>query len=391
MLLLDDMYDPPLSLETRDQILSQLLPRFERLSYVELQNCWDRFNRAVLLRAILAHPNVISVLVHDLPHESMHDLDLSKVILDHRTSLSSVFDPEFKKCLNHGMRVMELQLDNPKILASAKFKLRTFPQLTTIKIVGFIPASFSWLPNLSLNHPTLNELWLHDFHQRHLDRRTPPFISSFVETSQQMNLTQSFKIKKIGLRRTIPLSSRRWYVMGLTLSVFNTSLIEILTLVASSFPKLEALTLGPDCSYGPKATYRFSDVATVLGQFSCLRTLSLVEPSRILNFRSDEFFPLVRPVEPANTIDVLYARVETGTLWYASRLARDVRSLDTIHFDDMGYTHDTQDHWALRGWLHVLNGDREVRGTVERDTFLSRKISLETRMLPPSLLALEVF
>ncbi|KAJ3824814.1 hypothetical protein F5880DRAFT_1505945 [Lentinula raphanica] len=382
-LLLDEKFDHPASLfETGEQMLCQILPQFEHLRYVELR-CSDK---TVLYRAILAHPKVTSVLVYDLPPESMHDLDLSKVILDSHPLYSSTSDAHFESCLKHGMKVMELHLFRSEILTPG-FELKTFPGLMKIELTDFLPASYDWLSVLSSNHSTLNELWLSDIHKGDLTRRTPPFISSFLKESQQSNLQKSLKVEEIGLCRTGAQFPQGSYIMGLTLNIASISLIDILTLVASSFPKLEALTLCPHSDPAPKATYHFNDIATVLRQFLCLRSLSLEDPFRILNFGNDESFIPIRPVDSSSVIDVIYARAETGVLWYASRIAKEVKSLDAIHFDESGFTHDGQESWYLFGWLHVLNGNRDVGGTIRRIAdHPSREVFLETRMLPPGLL-----
>ncbi|KAJ3723351.1 hypothetical protein C8R42DRAFT_720473 [Lentinula raphanica] len=388
-LLLDEKFDHPASLsETGEQMLCRILPQFQHLRHVELR-CSDK---TVLYRAILAHPKVTSVLVHDLPPESMHDLDLSKVILDGHPLYSSTSDAHFESCLDHGMRVMELHLFRSEILTPG-FELKTFPGLTKIEITDFLPASYDWLSVLSSNHSTLNELWLSDVHKGDLTRHTPPFISSFLKESQRLNLQKFLKVKEIGLCRTGAQFLQGSYVMGLTLSIASTSLIDILRPVVSSFPKLEALTLCPlsGLAHAPKATYHFIDIATVLRQFLCLRSLSLEDPLRILNFGNDKYFTPIRPVDSSSVVDVLYARAETGLLWYASRIAKEIKTLDTIYVNESGFSHDGQESWCLLGWLHVLNSNRDVGGTLRRITHgFGDAVLLETRMLPPGLLAMDV-
>ncbi|KAJ3969549.1 hypothetical protein EV361DRAFT_341307 [Lentinula raphanica] len=377
--------------ETGEQILLQILPQLEQLCHVELCYCPTITN---LFKAILAHPKITSVLVHQLPHESMHDSDLSKVILNEQNLFSPPSDAHFENCLKHGMRVMELQLYESEILAP-EFELMTFPGLTKIEIIGFLPASFSWLSVLSSTHPTLNELQLSQLSgcKRDFTRHTPPFISSFLTESQRLNLQKSLKVREIGIRRTSTQFSQGCYVMRLTLAVASTSLLDILTLVVTSFPKLEALTLCPRNRHGPQAAHHFNyhDIATVLRQFLCLRTLSLRKIFRLLDFGNDESFLPIRPVDSSNMLDVICSRAETGLLWYASQIAKDMRSLDAILIDESGYTDDSRERWCLRGWLDVLNGNRDVGGTIQRSPrCLGREILLETRMLPLGLLAMDV-
>ncbi|KAJ3831129.1 hypothetical protein F5878DRAFT_667890 [Lentinula raphanica] len=235
------------------------------------------------------------------------------------------------------------------------------------------PISFWFLSVLSSTHSTLQELWFVDDYCCNLDTYMPPFLSSFIETSRCRDLKQFFMITGIGLRRALGQSLQEWIVIGLTVqTTYNSSaqacsgsLIKILALVASSFLKLENLTL--DCN-GHGATYCINNLARALGQFSSLRSLSLDEVYKRLDFGDDNFLPPALRVNPTNEIEIKRARAQAGLYWFSSRVAREGKSLDTIHISDMGDERvvegDFWSEWNLRGWLYVLNSSRDIEGTL---------------------------
>ncbi|KAJ3711063.1 hypothetical protein C8R42DRAFT_369037 [Lentinula raphanica] len=125
-----------------------------------------------------------------------------------------------------------------------------------------------------------------------------------------------------------------------------------------------------------------------LGRFSSLRTLSLHGVFKLLNFKSNTSLPPVRRVNPKDAFDAVLARAETGILLFASRVAREVRSLETIYVKDKGYENPTYSigkFWRLVGWLHITNSSRDVVGTLRRaanEACLNSEVSLVTGMLP---------
>ncbi|KAJ3744551.1 hypothetical protein EV360DRAFT_76578, partial [Lentinula raphanica] len=208
-------------------------------------------------------------------------------------------------------------------------------------------------------------------------------LASFIEESRRQHLRQFFIIKRIGLRRaeTHDQSSQEC-----------TSLIEILSPVASSFLKLEALDLGLK---NHEYKYHVNDLARVLGRFSSLKTLSLSGLYKLLDFGNTNPLPPIRQVDSTNAVDMELTSAETGVLWYTSRIAKEVTCLDTIHIQDMGdeiltgVRPLTTHKWRISGWLRVIivmDGERGIGGTLSRVTcpaFLEPEVSLETRMLLP--------
>ncbi|KAJ3765194.1 hypothetical protein FB446DRAFT_760756 [Lentinula raphanica] len=251
------------------------------------------------------------------------------------------------------------------------------------------PFSFAFLPVLSSTHPTLQTFWLFDEYGHYFPHHTPPFMSSFIEESQRQGLRKFFKIEHgVALRRDLGQTSPVWYIMSLTLTTTSasTSLIEVLTLVASSFPKLEMLTLNLN---DHQSTYQINDLAAALGLFLSLRTLFLDGVSNPLNLQaSHDFLPPVRQVDTANASDVSHSRVEI--LWLTSLVAKAAKNLDIINIKDgRGYEQENgktlKECSRLEGWLHVLNGNRDISGTLDRQmerVYPSTHVSLDTRMLP---------
>ncbi|KAJ3836121.1 hypothetical protein F5878DRAFT_690523 [Lentinula raphanica] len=94
--------------EVGEQIVSRILPQLEQLLDVKLAGCLKRTD---LLKTMIAHPTVTSVLVNVLPNVSMCDLDLSKVILN-RASSEWPLSP-LEQYFDRGMRLLSLILEPP--------------------------------------------------------------------------------------------------------------------------------------------------------------------------------------------------------------------------------------------------------------------------------------
>ncbi|KAJ3726793.1 hypothetical protein C8R42DRAFT_707652 [Lentinula raphanica] len=337
------------------------IPRLKQLFHVELRTCHVEPD---LLTTVLAHPTVTSVLVHDLPDESMCEVDLSKVILSSRIGWE--FCPTFQKYLNQGMRLRHLQVLLKPDSLDKQISCKGFPGLTeiTIRIDTTGPFIFSWLPVLSSSHPTLNEIWLSDNYS-HFVNHTPPFLASFIEKYHQRNLRNSYAIQHVGLCRAGQ-SSQEWHVMGLALraTLGTTSLIKMLKLIISSFPKLESLALNLD---GHLVKYKINEIASQLIQLSSLRAVYLEGFYERLFFKSRDKkrMSLTQGVQDTDTLE---GRVEHGLLLMASHLAKRVKTLDFIWIFDAGrisyYESDSihSSYWRLIGWLHVLNSNRDVGG-----------------------------
>ncbi|KAJ3730823.1 hypothetical protein C8R42DRAFT_17713 [Lentinula raphanica] len=351
--------------EEGEEILCQTLPKLTRLTHVELRSCNAR---ATLFDAALAHPTVTTVLVNELPRESLSDLDLSKVILD-EARMSDILFQNVEQCMDQGMRLKCLQILEPKSL-DVKFGSKHFKGLEQLRVsTGLEHICFSWLSSLSSTYPSLNELLLKNGRNLYSRHHTPPFISSFVEETRRQGLDEDFSIKYVSLRRIISQGTDDWHLISLTFATTfgSSSLIELLTLISSSFPKLESLTLNTEYH---RTSYRVDDLVSTFARFPSLRVLYLHRFRKQLDFGSgtERSMPSVQEVESAG-LEELISRVESGLLLFTSLLVKQVRSLDSIYIEDLGYEHEKTGSgrpWCSRGWLHVYNGERKLAGGVGR-------------------------
>ncbi|KAJ3763485.1 hypothetical protein EV360DRAFT_78355 [Lentinula raphanica] len=353
-------FDPGPS-QMEDQIIYRILPQLERPLCVELNWTFDSRPSRHFFLAIRGHPTITTVLVNLLPHKSMHDGDLSKVILAQATTpaygMSSL---SLRDCLTNGMGLACLELYNLDTL-DEELGIRTFPGLEELRIwMENIPLVTSWLPVFSSTHRALKKVWFLDDDQRCFAVHTPAFISSFDEETRREGLKASYTVKRIGLRRDIGHSSQEWYVMGLALSI-NTSLVEILMLVASSFPKLEdlSLDLGTD-----KGMYDIDDLSSVLARFSSLRVVHLHKVFDRLRFpsRNEKDMHQLRRIDYTSALAKFITRAESGILRYISLLAERVRSLDFFHVNELVIHEPGQGGYLVIGWLQVINSDQDVGG-----------------------------
>ncbi|KAJ3838049.1 hypothetical protein F5878DRAFT_620627 [Lentinula raphanica] len=361
----------------KDEDISRALHQFEQLLYVEL-----RYYGTALLRTLLAHPTVTSVLVSGLPDQSMHNEDLSKMVLRYHTPSESLH-PDLARCLNHGMKLSCLEFYAPDHeLLDTEFRSSTLPGLEEITIQLHdtdFPISFSWLSVLSSNHPTLNQLWLLDEESCYLNLHTPLFISSFEEKSVCQDLKRGFDVQRIGLRRAIGPSSQEWFVMAITLTATTatTSLIQMLALVASSFPRLETLTLNLDLH---EATYDTIELVSVFTQFTSLRTVFLCDLYKRLKFEPGDSFENDRCMPPLQVdcteLGALYQcdetiiRAASKILQFTSLLATQFRNMDFFYFEDDMTSEDEKSlphmhpgsgkRLYLRGMLPVRSSNRDV-------------------------------
>ncbi|KAJ3825058.1 hypothetical protein F5880DRAFT_1555447 [Lentinula raphanica] len=344
--------------EVGEQIVSRILLQLEQLLNVKLGGCSRRTD---LLRTMLAHPTVTSVLVDGVPDVSMDNHDLSKVILDRSISLTiSPFLPTFKQYSDRGMRLKCLSLTYPYL--DNGLQALNLPGLEAIEIfMSSAPISFSWLSQVLSTHSTLNELWLFRVDPDDLIHNAPPLLSSLVEVIRQEGLRDALVIMDVGLRRAKPIgpSSQEWHVTELYLGLTGHSLIEQLSFLASSFPKLEILSLELERHEG---MYDIGDLCSAFALFSSLRVVYLEDILTRLPFGSEVQNLMTRRVDYE-----LQVHAQTEVLAFTSCLAKHVRTLDSVHIVDAGYDRDNDgidiQIWSFKGWLHVLNSDRLVSDT----------------------------
>jgi hypothetical protein len=214
-----------------------VLPSLNRLSTVDLED-FDKYNIDVnMLKAILQHPSVSSVLIRK-PEQSFlnsfHELDMSKFVLS-----GAIFQPTLETWLAQGIGLLSLRVYGTDEL-NEEFGLRKFDGIEVLNLfINSYPVSFSWLPRFSSTHPHLHQLWLND----HEPKTFPDlsFVRSLVQESGQRGLSGDYKISRVGLGR-VTSRSQEWHVTGLTIAAYS-SVNKILTLISSSFPALEVLEL----------------------------------------------------------------------------------------------------------------------------------------------------
>ncbi|KAJ3820667.1 hypothetical protein F5880DRAFT_1509174 [Lentinula raphanica] len=332
--------------EEGEQILCQTLPQLTRLTHVQLRSCNAR---ATLFDAALAHPTVITVLVNELPRRSLSDLDLSKVILDEAWMSDRLFQ-NVERCMDQGMGLKCLEILEPKLL-NMNFGSKHFKGLEQLRVsTGLEHICFSWLSSLSSTYPSLNELLLKNRRNLHFRQRTPPFISSFVEETRRQGLNEDFSIKYVSLRRIIAQGTDDWHVISLTIATTfgSSSLVELLTLISSSFPKLESLTLNTEYH---KTSYRIDDLVSTFARFPSLRVLYLHRFRKRLDFGSgtERSMPSVQEVESAG-LEELISRAERGLLLFTSLLIW-VTSMRRRVLGDFGVAEDGFMCTMVRGSL----------------------------------------
>ncbi|KAJ3723353.1 hypothetical protein C8R42DRAFT_641554 [Lentinula raphanica] len=287
------------------------MSRLERLFYVEVKDCQKRTPQ--LFISILAHPIVNSVLVHELPLQSMQKGDLSKVTLNDKT-LRSRIPLDFMKCLRHGMRVANLLLFSSEILGT--LNLGTVSGLETIH-VGMDRDSISLFWTVLLSTPSnIKEVWFFDKKGLH-----------DVESKRQ-GLNESFNIMAVGLGGATG-HSHQWDIVNLSFKS-TTSLLSTLALAASLFPKLEVLTLNLSEHEG---TYDIADFVLVVAHFSFLKTIYLLDVLWRLEFKSrtKSCIPTVGSYDPT---DALEFKLISDAGVKLSLLAKQVRTLDSFFIYD---------------------------------------------------------
>ncbi|KAJ3973232.1 hypothetical protein EV361DRAFT_77842 [Lentinula raphanica] len=259
------------------------------------------------------------------------------------------------------MRLLSLILEPPFV--DNQVQTLHLPGLKAIHLHMYSePVSFTWLPQLSLTHPTLNELWLFEIYHNFFTHDAPPFVSSLVKEYQRQNYQDPFVISAVGLRRAKAngLSSQEWLVTEITMRTGHL-LTNNLSLLASSFPELEVLRLNFDSDLGK------------YDNFSYLRVVHIVDIVRRLPFGS-EIENRMRPgqqVETTPTLHEIRVGAERELLAFISCVAKQVRTLDLVYIDDAGSGYDDDEEyiqlWGFKGWLHVLNSKRVIGGMLALD------------------------
>lgn len=262
MLILNAFYKH-FKLEEGDRILCEALTHMKCLSYVDITGEVT----IALLIALHAHPNVSTILVRstrDLPDDRSIVSDLSKVVLE-RATVYNPIDAHLLWWRTRGIKVSQLLIRQPELLTD-EFGSQVFSGLSELDLaMSDCPVTMSWLSEFASSHPYLKKIRFVDECKRYFGRHSLPFISSFVEEVREKQLCDAYSLTHLVISRS-PLSStvfsREWRVTAMVISI-ESSLIEILSLILSSFPEMQTLQL----HFEGKSTYHivcFLDLSSSL-------------------------------------------------------------------------------------------------------------------------------
>ncbi|KIK64974.1 hypothetical protein GYMLUDRAFT_56471 [Collybiopsis luxurians FD-317 M1] len=356
------------------EITYTLLPKFKRLVCVDLRNLNNGFD---FVRQMSEHPTISTVLVelytppelsalHGSPSVSWPSstgLDPSKVVLSHLRLELSHPNPDFP--LNE-MKVATLYIKDLERL-DEDFGSRFFNGLRelTLSPARLInrPVSFSWLSTFTSAHPHLHKIRLN----------TPtrisymPSISAFFDESIRMGLKQDLCIFNLTLSRAKidAQSTQQWQVTEMYLSP-RARLVEILTLVSSSFSSIENLAI--DLLYR-KDIYNVEDVLSALSHFPSLRVVDLLHTFNQLRFEDGLSYD-----GELDNLEVCIDINKKGLIQCASRLAKATTCLESLYVKETGIGYQPSDqgvkyrlrrHWSLEGWLRICGPNRDIQDDLE--------------------------
>ncbi|KIK65116.1 hypothetical protein GYMLUDRAFT_240433 [Collybiopsis luxurians FD-317 M1] len=196
------------------------------------------------------------------------------------------------------------------------------------------------LLKFSSAHPMLERTRFIGDWRLYCSENSHPLVSAFADDSPRLQLTSFFTITRITLGRTIHPSiepSFKWHIIELTL-VTKASLIDIVSLVSTSFPAIHALTLAFE---GPPLEYHI-----------------------VYNFH----FGTKKPWRSSFPRKAAYYRAISRTVWCANRIAEHAPRIERFDINERGRSdEDRCCGWSLGGWLEVVetsSGRRRVRGTL---------------------------
>ncbi|KAE9406388.1 hypothetical protein BT96DRAFT_1014896 [Gymnopus androsaceus JB14] len=353
------------------EILRQSIPHLKRLSCIDVRSELS----IALLSALHEHPSVSTILVasmRKLPKGSAQ-FDLSKVVLKQ----SELVDPShcwLAPKMERGMKVSQLLIRHPELFTD-EFGLRTFNGLCELDLLmSYLPVTVSWLPEFTAAHPNLKKIRFIYERKDFFSCHKLPFISSFVEEACNKHLSDAYYITRLSITRPAicSTSAQEWRATGLTI-IIKSSLIEILSLLYSSFPEIQTLVLGFE-GKSTRESYYIDDVIAILRLFSSLEILGLHCSFKRLDFGRRKPWRALAHVGNTDQLEAPSAAdiAEGGIFWYTSRIAQRIPSLQAFDIHEEAYYNEDNccgGRWFVKGWLHVLNspnGGREVVGTLNK-------------------------
>ncbi|KAE9406386.1 hypothetical protein BT96DRAFT_251626 [Gymnopus androsaceus JB14] len=356
--------------EGRMEILCQSLPHLKRLACVDIRSELN----FTLLNALHEHPSVSTILVASTQKLPKGSVDLSKVVVK-QSALSNPSHSWLVPRMERGMKVSQLLIRRPELFTN-EFGLRTFEGLCELDLLmRHLPVTLSWLPEFTAAHPYLKKIRFIDERNDFFSRHTLPLTSSFVKEVSNKQLSDAYSTIRLSITRPAICSTsiEEWRVTGLTI-IIRSSLIEILSLLYSSFPEIQTLRLEFAGRSTPGLAYHIDDVIAVLRLFSSLEILALHCSFKRLHFGRRKLWCALPRVGNTSQLEAPSAAniAEAGMLWYTSRFVQRIPSLQAFDIHEEAYYDEEfgcSGRWFVKGWLNVLNapsGSREVVGTLNK-------------------------
>ncbi|KAJ3715901.1 hypothetical protein DFJ43DRAFT_1101661 [Lentinula guzmanii] len=316
-----------------------------------------------LLNAINRHPltAVLMTSMNCLP-SSANPSDLTKIVLKYAPIVAgsndyrnAQFDQQLYAHLNRGMCLLRLSVGQASYLG-VEFGARRLNGLREIDLTldDRAISELSWLRGITDAHPHLWKIRFLDLHGYYfINGRTISFVQSFLEDIRREGLEESMSLKGFAVTRTTPgsaLSSRPindWQVTGLNLKMRT---LRVLKLAHERFPQTTILTL----SIG---RVHVDDFMEVLCRFSSLQVVNLSHASHCLHFGKKKPWTSCHkaksrrhPVKRVGPVET-----ESAMIWYTSRIARRIPTIDAFYIEEYGYDEPigSGDRWEVLGWINA--------------------------------------
>ncbi|KIK64971.1 hypothetical protein GYMLUDRAFT_82966 [Collybiopsis luxurians FD-317 M1] len=279
-----------------DKTLRRLLPSFRKLTCIDLGG-QSRLFTPDLFQFILELPTVSTVILREMATESSEisfsdqycdiisfdwdaltsKVDVSKVVLV--DLYLDLFHPQ-REFPSDGMKIIALNISDPEELDEG-FGSRIFNGLYELALqLQAQPVSFTWLPTFIAAHPHLHEIRLSDPER---SSHVPSSISPFFNEVDRLGLQQHLKITSLYLSRVKAelQSAQQWHVAQVSLKARNSRLLEILSLLSSSFPSIKNFSINLEKH---RSIYSLDDIIAAFSHFHFVQNLRFEHIFHCLEF-----------------------------------------------------------------------------------------------------------
>ncbi|KAJ3796495.1 hypothetical protein GGU11DRAFT_809737 [Lentinula aff. detonsa] len=214
------------------------------------------------------------------------------------------------------------------------------------------PVTFTWLPGFTSAHPHLRKIRFHDESNFYFRRKlTIPFIVHFDDqVRRERHLDDAFDLAWLVILSRHGSTTQlfeQWHVTGLKIIDRNSLPGRILSIIKSTCPRNCVLSLqlmGRFYYYAPKFP-----ITPKGWPASFISTPPLRLWTKLLAKVIDQS----RKKIPA-------VMAEAGMLWYTSRIARAISSVEAFSIYEEGYD-NYNDWWTTSGWFIVQIAPRTGR------------------------------